>query len=191
MEELLKGNHVYIAQPPLYKVKKGKTERYVKDDEQLELYFLENATKTASVSRDGVILNGENLLKEGEKFVQLNKLQKSFETRYPKIVLEAIRSTNSSLEILKDSQELLERWVENLKETIKENSLEGEYLDIKLDYSSNDNWRVIIALRQNGISHSVNLDREFLLGRDFVRFLELSDNFDRKQKIETRNAKIG
>ncbi len=188
MEELLKGNHVYIAQPPLYKVKKGKTERYVKDDEQLELYFLENATKTASVSCDGVILNGENLLKEGEKFVQLNKLQKSFETRYPKIVLEAIRSTNSSLEILKDSQELLERWVGSLKETIKENSIEGEYLDIKLDYSSNDNWRVIIALRQNGISHSVNLDREFLLGRDFVRFLELSDNFDRKQKIETRNA---
>ena len=188
MEELLKGNHVYIAQPPLYKVKKGKAERYVKDDEQLELYFLENATKTASVKRDGIILNGDNLFKEGEKFVQLNKLQKSFEIRYPKVILEAIRSTGGSIEVLNGGQEKLDRWVENLRNTIKEASLEGEYLKIKLDYSTNDNWRIIMELRQNGISHSINLDREFLLGRDFVRFLELSDNFDRKQKIETRNA---
>ena len=188
MEELLKGNHVYIAQPPLYKVKKGKAERYVKDDEQLELYFLENATKTASVKRDGVILDGDNLFKEGEKFVQLNKLQKSFEIRYPKVILEAIRSTGGSIEVLNGGQEQLDRWVENLKNTVKESSLEGEYLKIKLDYSSNDNWRIVVELRQNGISHSINLDREFLLSRDFVRFLELSDNFDKKEQIETQNA---
>ena len=188
MEELLKGNHVYIAQPPLYKVKKGKAERYVKDDEQLELYFLENATKTASVKRDGVILNGDNLYKEGEKFVQLNKLQKSFEIRYPKVLLEAIRSTGGSIEILNGGQKQLDIWVENLKNTIKGVSLEGEYLKIKLDYSSNDSWRIVVELRQNGISHSINLDREFLLSRDFVRFLELSDNFDKKEKLETQNA---
>ncbi len=188
MEELLKGNHVYIAQPPLYKVKKGKAERYVKDDEQLELYFLENATKTASVKRDGIVLNGDNLFKEGEKFVQLNKLQKSFEIRYPKVILEAIRSTGGSIEVLNGGQEKLDRWVENLRNTIKEASLEGEYLKIKLDYSTNDNWRIIMELRQNGISHSINLDREFLLGRDFIRFLELSDNFDKKEKIETQNG---
>ena len=188
MEELLKGNHVYIAQPPLYKVKKGKAERYVKDDEQLELYFLENATKTATVKRDGIILNGDNLFKEGEKFVQLNKLQKSFEIRYPKVILEAIRSTGGSIEVLNGGQEKLDRWVENLRNTIKEVSLEGEHLKIKLDYSTNDNWRIIMELRQNGISHSINLDREFLLGRDFIRFLELSDNFDKKEKIETQNG---
>ena len=188
MEDLLKGNHVYIAQPPLYKVKKGKAERYVKDDEQLELYFLENATKTASVKRNDVILNGDTLFKEGKKFVQLNKLQKSFEIRYPKVILEAIRSTSGSIEILKGGQEKLDRWIEDLKDAIKESSLEGEYLKLNLDYSSNDNWRITVELRQNGISHSINLDREFLLGRDFVRFLELSDNFDRKEKIETQNG---
>ena len=189
MEELLKGNHVYIAQPPLYKVKKGKAERYVKDDEQLELYFLENATKTASVKRDGIVINGDNLFKEGEKFVQFNKLQKSFEIRYPKVILEAIRSTGGgSIEVLNGGQEKLDRWVENLRNTIKEVSLEGEHLKIKLDYSTKDNWRIIMELRQNGISHSINLDREFLLGRDFIRFLELSDNFDKKEKIETQNG---
>ncbi len=82
----------------------------------------------------------------------------------------------------------MDRWVENLRNTIKEASLEGEYLKIKLDYSTNDNWRIIMELRQNGISHSINLDREFLLGRDFIRFLELSDNFDKKEKIETQNG---
>ena len=70
--------------------------------------------------------------RKAEKFVQLNKLQKSFEIRYPKVILEAIRSTGGSIEILNGGQEKLDRWVENLKNTIKENSLEGEYLKSSL-----------------------------------------------------------
>jgi DNA gyrase subunit B len=51
--ELFEGGHVYIAQPPLYKVKKGKTELYLKNEAALEDFLLESVCKEATLRRGG------------------------------------------------------------------------------------------------------------------------------------------
>ena len=65
MDSLVQGGHLYIAQPPLYKVKRGKKERYLKDNQALDDFLLEQGTKALSIS------NGDNTTIEGE---QLHKL---------------------------------------------------------------------------------------------------------------------
>ncbi len=62
MPELIERGHLYIAQPPLYKVKRGKTEQYLKDDRALEQYLLQMALENLSFkSGDGVEVSGEAL----------------------------------------------------------------------------------------------------------------------------------
>jgi DNA gyrase subunit B len=63
MKELIDRGHVYIAQPPLYRVKRGKSERYIRDESDFAHELMKRATEDHVVKADGVSLEGAGLTK--------------------------------------------------------------------------------------------------------------------------------
>lgn len=90
MPELIERGHIYIAQPPLYKVKKGKQEQYIKDDEAFENYLLQSALGQAELIIDDQTppISGVGLEKLLHNYRELASKFKRLVRKYPSAVLE-------------------------------------------------------------------------------------------------------
>ncbi len=91
MPELVERGHIYIAQPPLYKVKKGKNERYLKDEPELDSYFMELAINETEIGLGESRLSVERLAEVGREYLFLQQIQRRLEARYAPIVLKGLR----------------------------------------------------------------------------------------------------
>jgi DNA gyrase subunit B len=89
MPELIEAGHLYIAQPPLYRAKRGQEERYLKDDRALEDFLLEKAMHNARLAfADGRDLSGEELAAEVEALRQAAGRLRRLATVVPADILE-------------------------------------------------------------------------------------------------------
>ncbi|MCU0296434.1 MAG: DNA topoisomerase (ATP-hydrolyzing) subunit B, partial [Candidatus Nanopelagicales bacterium] len=116
MPELIDRGHVYIAQPPLYKVKKGKSERYVKDDTELDAYFLQLALDGASLQLGGgqPAVEGAALEQIAQQYVTLSAIHKRLARRISPEVLQGLaRAPMLSADLVRDPVRLTE-WSRSL-----------------------------------------------------------------------------
>jgi len=83
MKGLLENEHVYIAQPPLYRLKKGKKERYISTEQEMKVFLLEQGTEDIKVEqvKDKKALTDKKLLELLESLVKLEKLTNAIEKR--------------------------------------------------------------------------------------------------------------
>ena len=93
MPELIERGFLYIAQPPLYKVKKGKQERYVKDDDALESYLYNIALDDASlyVDPNAPAVLGPALEEVVDEYRRVMKTVRRLSMRYPADLLESLQ----------------------------------------------------------------------------------------------------
>ncbi|HET6267158.1 MAG TPA: DNA topoisomerase (ATP-hydrolyzing) subunit B, partial [Acidobacteriota bacterium] len=151
MPELIERGHLYIAQPPLYKIKKGKKEIYIKDDRGLEQHLLKNVSEEYLVVIDGDKtkreFKGEKLYEALSRMSEAETLLRKMEKRgYPPALIEVLPG-----EKVRDKrffqeeanlQSLRERIVKALKDAsvaVRQDSEHGLYeLDVKIK-----NWRQV------------------------------------------------
>ncbi|NCO86059.1 MAG: DNA topoisomerase (ATP-hydrolyzing) subunit B [Rhodobacterales bacterium] len=89
MPQLIEAGHIYIAQPPLYKVARGKSEVYLKDQASLDEYLIQQGIDGAVLRLgSGAEIAGADLLRVVEEARQLRRVLDAFPTHYPRHILE-------------------------------------------------------------------------------------------------------
>ncbi|MBR9821134.1 MAG: DNA topoisomerase (ATP-hydrolyzing) subunit B [Rhodobacteraceae bacterium] len=89
MPELIEKGYLYIAQPPLYKASRGKSEVYLKDQAAMDDYLIEQGTDSTLLRLgDGSELAGEDLKRVVQEARQLKRVLDAFPTHYPRHILE-------------------------------------------------------------------------------------------------------
>jgi DNA gyrase subunit B len=177
MPELIERGYVYIAQPPLFKVKKGKTERYLKDEAQLNEYLADLAVEEVELYTEGMqgYVTGRRLLPILKKMIAfetlLGRLNKK--PHEAAMVRAFVDEPGLDRELLKD-QAALTTVVANVKKAL---AMVFPKLTPTLeivDDEEHQSKKVICQLHANGMTHSLEVNHDLVGSADFRELQKLA-----------------
>ncbi|MCU4365517.1 DNA topoisomerase (ATP-hydrolyzing) subunit B [Acinetobacter variabilis] len=185
MPELVERGHIYIAQPPLYKLKKGKQEQYIKDNDALETYLISNAIDELElhISADAPAIRGEALANVITDYQTSQKSLARLTVRYPASLLDALISLEAfKLDQLEDKA-YVETWGEYLRAAIEKiqpslrPELSLERFEKDVDGQIVESWLPRITIYVHNLPHHYLLDASLLSSSEYARLLKNSKSW--------------
>ena len=172
MPDLIERGHVYIAQPPLYKVKRGKQEHYVKDDAELNAYLLSAALNQAKlhVAADAPAISDEALEGLARKYTEVLALIDRWAHRYDEGVLaQMLYLPEVSADRLADPDGMRE-WAQMLEERLAARTMDSSSYHLSL---SEDGQAINVAREKHGLTTSKTVHKEFFESAEYARIAGL------------------
>jgi len=170
LPELIERGYVYIAQPPLYKVKRGKQEQYIKDDEAMEEYLTQSALEDASlhVNESAPGLSGEALERLVNEYRSVMKTLQRLSRLYPQELTEHfIYLPRISVEQLAD-ESAMQAWLERYADKLKGVERSGLSYSVSLREDKERHlWLPEVAITSHGLVSYVTFNRDFFASNDY------------------------
>jgi DNA gyrase subunit B len=170
MPELVERGHIYIAQPPLFKIKHGRQERYLKDEHELKEYLLRLALVDAElIPRSGAHpLTAEQLEKVAREFflaeAVIERLRRLIDDRVLYAVLNGIRVELSDAASAQNSASLITK------------ALNDHAVIISPRYDDQtEHWQLEIVRVQHGNRRRTRIDQDFLVSGDYQQIQHTSE----------------
>ena len=180
MRELVERGHIYIAQPPLYKVKKGKQERYVKDDKELNSYLLQLAIEGAALylTEEAPPISELALENLARQYITILAIFERLAQHIPAEILAELVNLKAVTKAMLPDEAAMAEWGELLGSRVNsssETSLSYK-ASVRPDDDSNE-YGILIEKRLHGIVSSSELSGEFFNSADYqtiAQFIEQS-----------------
>ena len=178
MPDLVERGHIYIAQPPLYKVKNGKEELYLKDGPALDQYLLRIALNHASVHTGGTqpqTLQGDTLAELARK----HQVAESVIARLSAFMdQEALRAIADGVAVKLDTVEDAQASAVAMQAKLAELSTTGVPPEVAGEFDARSDKPILrISRRHHGNVKSSILTQDFVHGADYAALAEAADTF--------------
>ncbi|MDR6854354.1 DNA topoisomerase (ATP-hydrolyzing) subunit B [Variovorax guangxiensis] len=178
MPELVERGHIYIAQPPLYKVKVGKEEQYLKDGPALDAFLLKVALKDASIRTGGnepTTLGGDTLAELARK----HQLAEAVIARLGNFLdAEALRAIADGVSLDLDTTAGAEASAVALQAKLRELSATGVPAEVASEFDvRTDKPLLRISRRHHGNIKSSVITQDFVHGADYAALAEAAKTF--------------
>ncbi|MFO1518181.1 MAG: DNA topoisomerase (ATP-hydrolyzing) subunit B [bacterium] len=178
MPAVVERGHLFIAQPPLFKVKKGKTERYLKDDTTLEDYLIELGTEEIHLKLKDKELSGKTLEELTKKLIRyakiLNLVQKKADSRVIDALVEATEIDGDTLK----NASALDAQADKLSDFIVKKYPELKDLQLEIrDDPEHSAQKLLYKTLQNGILRETMIDSEMLHSPEVIELKKLYKGF--------------
>ena len=176
MPELFERGHIYIAQPPLYKVKKNRQERYVKDDDELNAYFMDMSLQDAKlfVNTEAPAIQGEALETLVVAYQALIQTLMGSRRKYPEELTQALVKVDKLTPELMSDETAVQQWSESLIEVLRQNPDANPAVAVQFDPETNV-YVPEVTLLLRGVSEKIALPLNFLSGPEYRAIAAMID----------------
>ncbi|MFC3094187.1 DNA topoisomerase (ATP-hydrolyzing) subunit B [Alteromonas sediminis] len=179
MPEIIERGYVYIAQPPLYKIKKGKQEQYLKDDDSLNQHLTAIAVENASLytSEDAPAITGialENLVKQ---FQSTDKMIGRMYRLMPTNILSALVYVDKldEAKLASDNNDL-QVFGNNLIAELDSTETEGANYRFEVrQEEERSSFYIALIMKMHGIDYEYRFDHDFITSNEYRKIKELGD----------------
>ena len=170
MPQLVEKGYIYIAQPPLFKVKQGKDERYLKDEDELDQYLVNSALNGASLltKEGGDVISDATLANIAREMVLTESVIKRLSSRYDESIIRGIHDIGPIN--LEDKKET-ELYAEKLEKLMSKDNIKFE---VNNNEESNKFFIVMNQFIHGNLQKSV-IDEEFLLSGEYRQIIKSSN----------------
>jgi len=194
LPQLIENGHIYIAQPPLYKFKKGKVEKYLKDEKELEAFLVKNAISDVIISADTEIFEAEKAQQLITKYRNFIKTLDSYDMHFDADLLKKIiKDGVFTSAILKDKTKLQEE-IKKLNDYFKSHeSLTLKNYDFEIcDDHERQSSMIKVIIKTTARIKRFKLNSYFLETPDFASLMTSFEGIKKyvncKFKVEKNKA---
>ncbi|MBM6550659.1 DNA topoisomerase (ATP-hydrolyzing) subunit B [Marinomonas ostreistagni] len=178
MPEIIERGHIFIAQPPLFKIKRGKQEQYIKDEPALEQFLIEVALDGAKffVNEETPSIQGEGLAKLIRDFIKIEEDIDRMSRVYPKDVMNKLLYCKELTTDQLSSETEVQTWVDALAAQMPLDVRTGFRFDFGVEKDSERNlYLPVVDIMSHGVSTRYRFEAAFFTSPEYQRIVAMSE----------------